>query len=204
MGSWFHCWLSEPAILGIALDGLGERVLRGMRATVAWHEARGGGAVGEGGGGGGGGGARGEGAERAGAPPPVELTLFAGHDVTLLPMLFALGAWRCKPRDGDDAGGSGGGDDELPAWPGYGAALAFELFEDVAEDAAGDVVGGAAARRWVVEVAHRPGAAGGGATKDFARSEWVTLLSLPLQDFEAGLDAIAAGKFPVPIGQEKS
>ena len=42
-----------------------------------------------------------------------KVSLFSAHDMTLLPCLFALGAW-----------------DGASAWPGYGAALAIELHED--------------------------------------------------------------------------
>ena len=174
-------------------------MLRGIRATVAWHEARGAGE--EDAEAGNGGSSDGSDGEPAPPPPPAELTLFAGHDVTLLPVLFAVGAWRCPPGDDPNSGGAGGALPAQPAWPGYGAALAFELYEDVEEEEAGTEGGGHDSdgghddgghgerpRRWVVEVAHRPGAVGGAATKDFAKSEWVTLLSLPLHEFEGMLE----------------
>jgi hypothetical protein len=50
-----------------------------------------------------------------GASPP-RLVLHSGHDITLVPMLRALGAW--TPTDG---------------WPGYGCALRIELMEDLHE-----------------------------------------------------------------------
>jgi len=45
------------------------------------------------------------------------IRIFAGHDVTLLPLLYLFGAWKS--------------DSSSANWPGYGSFIGFEIYQDV-------------------------------------------------------------------------
>lgn len=88
----------------LASSGLARRLLDGMKARAEWVE------------GGASDGTKGR-----------SVQAFAAHDATLIPLLFAMGAWSCQVPESDNP------QPKASRWPGYACAVVFELYQDLNE-----------------------------------------------------------------------
>ena len=102
VGWRFDFWVRNEEVRRLALSGVASRLLRGMKARAEWVE-------------------NGAGEETK----CHSVQAFAAHDVTLIPLLFAMGAWSCQVPDNDDP------QPRASRWPGYASAVVFELYQDL-------------------------------------------------------------------------
>lgn len=97
-------WVRNSQVRRLALSGIAKRVIAAMEYSALSLENK-----------------------QEKQPPCVQA--FATHDVTLIPLLFALGVWSCKvPTDEDPNPNSE--QTGSSRWPGYGAAVVWELYQD--------------------------------------------------------------------------
>eukprot|EP00947_MAST-08B_sp_MAST-8B-sp1_P004693 g4693.t1 len=120
----FLRWYSNPAILRLAAGGILRDILAEMDEAVGGTTKP----------------------TPTPTPAPTDLSMYSGHDVTVLPILAALGVQRCPGMPASDSesaaedwplplSSDAGHVVELdPVWPSYAASVAFELVSGGDED----------------------------------------------------------------------